>query len=118
MGDQFICFDARQRYTCIQTYLEREIDFDHFVDEGIIEAHYPMHKTKKFKDLKKSIDKYYLSLMKTFTSFGGNWSAYIQPIHLLKKYYGEKFAFYFVYFMHYQGQLILPSLLGLCLFTY
>ena len=43
---------------------------------------------------------------------------YIQPIHLLKKYYGEKFAFYFVYFMHYQGQLILPSILGILLFSY
>ena len=26
MSDAFICFDARQRYTCIQTYLEKEIE--------------------------------------------------------------------------------------------
>ena len=56
--------------------------------------------------------------MKAFVFQSEKWSKYIQPIHLLKKYYGEKFAFYFIYFVHYQGQLIVPSIVGVILFSY
>jgi hypothetical protein len=40
----------------------------------------------------------------------------MEPIHLVKKYYGERFAFFFAYFVHYQAILLYPAFLGLLLF--
>lgn len=40
----------------------------------------------------------------------------MEPIHLVKKYYGERFAFYFAYFVHYQALLVVPAFLGVLLF--
>ena len=41
----------------------------------------------------------------------------MEPIHLVKKYYGERFAFYFAYFIHYQALLVVPAFLGVLLFA-
>ena len=38
--------------------------------------------------------------------------AQMEPIHLVKKYYGERFAFYFAYFVHYKSLLLVPSVLA------
>ena len=44
----------------------------------------------------KNSDKYWKKL--TGSVICGNWYKYCEPIHLVKKYYGERFAFYFLYF--------------------
>jgi len=116
MKKEFQAFDARQRYTCIQWYLETEIDFEHYSNIGIIHDHYPLHRLKAHKVMKKSVNKYWKKLMKTLV--WGNWYKYCEPIHLLKKYYGERFAFYFLFFSTYQAWLFWPSFLGLILFCY
>ena len=46
MKNEFEIFDSRQRYSCVTHYLEREIDFEYYVECGIIEEHYPLHKVK------------------------------------------------------------------------
>ena len=37
---------------------------------------------------------------------------------MLKKYYGEKFAFYYAFFLNYLAFLLYPTVLGLCIFGY
>jgi len=66
--------------------------------------------------MKKSVNKYWKKLMKTL--IWGDWYKYCEPIHLLKKYYGERFAFYFLFFSTYQSWLFYPSFFGLVLFCY
>ena len=116
MKDAFQAFDARQRYTCIQRCLEQEIDFDHYKSIGIIHDAYPLHRLKAHKSVKKSVDKYWQKLTKHLVC--GNWYKYCEPIHLVKKYYGERFSFYFLYFSTYQAFLRLPAFFGLILFVY
>ena len=36
----------------------------------------------------------------------------MEPIHFLKKYYGEKFAFIYLFFNHYVAYLTLPAFFG------
>jgi len=48
----------------------------------------------------------------------GDYSKFMQPLNMLKNYYGEKYAFEFAYLLHYQAWLIIPSLTGLVLFGY
>ena len=115
MKDAFTCFDARQRYTCIQIYLEGEIDFDHYVSIGVIDAHYPLHRLSAHQEVKGSIDKYFNRLYRKLVV--GNWYKYAEPIHLIKKYYGERFAFQFMFFIHYQAFLALPAFVGALLFA-
>ena len=50
--------------------------------------------------------------------FSRRWKKYIQPIHLLKRYNGEAFAFYYIYVMHYITLLFFPAIFGLGLFAY
>lgn len=40
----------------------------------------------------------------------------MQPLNFIKEYYGEKYGFYFAWLIHYTGQLIIPSILGLIFF--
>jgi hypothetical protein len=58
----FTRFDSRQRYICIMKELESEIDFDRYLQAGIIEDHYPLHKTKSTQEIVESVDKYWMSL--------------------------------------------------------
>lgn len=116
MKDAFQAFDARQRYACIQWYLEQEIDFEHYKSIGIIHDAYPLHRLKAHKSVKKSVDKYWGKLTKHLIC--GNWYKYCEPIHLVKKYYGERFAFYFLYFSTYQAFVRVPAFFGLVLFVY
>jgi hypothetical protein len=116
MKDAFQAFDARQRYTCIQWYLEQEIDFEHYKSVGIIHDAYPLHRLEAHKSVKKSVDKYWKKLAKNLVC--GNWYKYCEPVHLMKKYYGERFSFYFLYFATYQAFLRIPAFLGFILFVY
>ena len=48
----------------------------------------------------------------------GDYRRFMQPLNMLKSYYGEKYAFEFAYLLHYQAWLIIPSILGIILFGY
>ena len=37
----------------------------------------------------------------------------MQPLNVIKDYYGEKMAFYFAWLIHYTGWLMIPSVIGL-----
>lgn len=75
-----------------------------------------MHRTRAHKTVIKSINKYWHKLTKSLIF--GNWYKYCEPIHLLKKYYGERFSFYYLYFSTFQTFLKIPAFFGLVLFIY
>ena len=56
--------------------------------------------------------------MKNLRTGNSNWLKYLEPIHLIKKYYGERFGFQFLYFINYQAMLFWPAFFGLVLFVY
>ena len=62
MKNDFEIFDSRQRFTCVTHFLEKEIDFEYYVECGIIEEHYPLHKLQSHKDILKSFEKYFIKL--------------------------------------------------------
>lgn len=47
-----------------------------------------------------------------------SWTSYLLPIHRVKKYYGEKYAIFFLFFTHYQAFLLYPSAFGIALFIH
>jgi len=49
---------------------------------------------------------------------GMKWHKNLEPVHLIKRYYGEKLAFVIMFLLHYQALLVIPSLIGCCLFAY
>lgn len=113
MRKQFQVFDSRQRYSCIMKFLESEIDFDYYMKQGIISEHYPLHRMKAHKEVQNSVNKYLWKL--NIVSIFGNWQKYLQPIHFIKKYYGEEFAFYFFFFLNYTRSLFIPAIGGIAL---
>ena len=42
----------------------------------------------------------------------------MEPLNLIKNYYGEKYAFEFAFIIHYQAWLFIPSILGVLLTIY
>ena len=115
MQNHFTQFDARQRYICIQKYLSEQIDFEHYQAIGVIKEHYPLHKRGMSEEISQSIGKYYWKL--AITLITGSWYKYSQPLHLIKKYYGEKYAFYFTFLLTYQAWLLIPCIVGLVIFS-
>jgi hypothetical protein len=98
------------------SFLESEIDFEHYVTQGIITDHFPLHKLQAHSEVKKSVKNYLWKL--NIISIFGNWKKYLQPIHLIKKYYGEEFAFYFFFFLNYTRSLLIPTIGGIALSIY
>lgn len=65
MGTEYTKFDSRQRYIIIMKELKMEIDFDRYVDLGIIDDHYPLHRTKMTKKIQASITDHFWTLVRT-----------------------------------------------------
>ena len=96
--------------------LSEFLDFDSLMEMGIILEHYPLHRLKSYKAIIKSLENYFPKLESKLIF--GNWTKYSQPIQLIKKYYGEKFAFYFLFFCTYQSHLMVPAFFGSLLTGY
>lgn len=101
------------------SYLEEEIDFELLQDMGVIDQHYPLHDTEHPAILVESLQSNRLRLTASLCCcFSRRWKRHIQPIHLLRRYNGEAFAFYYIYVLHYLTLLAFPAILGLLLFIY
>ena len=48
----------------------------------------------------------------------GSFEHYMQPLSLIKNYYGQDFAFEYAFLLHYQSWLVIPSFFGLLFFFY
>lgn len=74
MKKHFTMFDARQRYLCIQNMLRSELDFDRFVEIGVIAEHYPLHRLSLHDDISDSLLKYLPKLTRRLIC--GGWFRY------------------------------------------
>ena len=101
LADDFVAFDSRLRLECIQEYLTKEINFEHYLNIGVVEDHYPLHKVEGYENLEKSSLKYLRKLSIGLLEGSKKWFKYLEPIQIIKRYYGEKFAFFYLYFIHF-----------------
>jgi len=69
------------------------MDLAYYVEStGAIIAYYPLHKIKNSNEIRRSIMKYKWKICWN-TLFGKKDVKNMEPIHFLRRYYGEKFAF-------------------------
>jgi hypothetical protein len=115
-GEHYNSFESTNKIAIIQHILRKEIDFEMYEFNGVIEDHFPLHTMDSTKEIQHSVDKYITKLTRSF--FTGRFSKYIQPINFLKLYYGEKAALQFAFLIHYQAWLRIPSVISIALFAY
>lgn len=75
-----------------------------------------MHKCNSMNWIQKSLENYKFKMLRGFVL--GGFQKYMQPINIIKLYYGEKYAFEYAFLIHYQSWLVIPSFLGLILYFY
>ena len=92
---------------------ETEFDIEYLIKSGVIIEHFPCHKEER-ENIIKSWKKFGVRL--SFSMVLGNFWENMQPINFIADYYGEEFAFYFAWLVHYTGYLTIPSLFGLIIF--
>jgi len=50
--------------------------------------------------------------------FGSRDTKNIEPIHFMRRYYGEKFAILYLFFNHYVAYLTIPAIAGIVMFMF
>lgn len=116
LKNNYFKFDASARDDAIDDFLQRELDYKYYIATGVIKDHQFMHKSNNIEEIQKSWNSYKNKLMFSFLSFSGSYLRYLQPINMIKNYYGEKQAFLYAYTLHYQAFLIIPTIGGVLVF--
>ena len=85
------------------------MDLGYMEKSHVISDHFPCHNnvrenvTESWHDNKSRL---------VWGFLVGGFESHMQPINFISEYYGEKYGFYFSWLVHYTGQLILPSVIG------
>ena len=80
------------------------------MESGVIIDHFPVHMPERQQIYAGWLKYRYRLVLGMITStFLDN----MQPLNVIKDYYGEKMAFYFAWLIHYTGWLIPPMIIGL-----
>lgn len=96
--------------------LSRELNFRELLSTGVIIDHFPLHKRKLIQKMQFSFDHYYKNLRQGF--YTDKYKKYMQPLNLIKNYYGENYAFEYAFLIHYQAWLQIPTIVGITLTFY
>lgn len=92
-----------------------DMNLDLLLARGIVVEHYPLHEKQEIREeVQDSWIKYRWKILAGF--YTNNWHKYMQPVHFIADYYGEKYAFYFAWLVHYTGMLIVPAVIGFVFF--
>jgi len=107
----FNCFDADEQLQAMEEYMGKEIDFEYLTQASIIENHYPLHNGDTLERIQENFKKYKFKLI--IGMLTGNYDKYMEPLNLIKNYYGEKYAYQIIFHIHYMAWLIIPSFFSL-----
>ena len=89
--------------------LRQELDFDYLMESGVIVEHFPVHMPER-RHITVAWNDYRYRLV--FGMITSKFLDNMQPLNVIKDYYGEKLAFYFAWLIHYTGWLIPPMVIG------
>ena len=113
----FCAFSATESQKIIvDGILGKELDFEQLIGNGIIIDHFPLHKSKLIGKIQYSLRHKYSKLKRAFLY--GNWRKYMEPLNMIKNYYGENYAFEYAFLTHYQAWLQIPAFVGMIIFFY
>jgi len=107
---QYTKFDSVEKHEAIEELLAKEIDFEYYMATGVVEDHYPLHKSDTISQIQSSFSHYKRRLL--FGFLNGSFEKYFEPLDLIKNYFGEKYAFEYAFLMHYQSWLTIPAFFG------
>ena len=105
----FCQFNSRQQQHIVTETLQKEIDFEYLMESGVIVDHFAVHMPERRQIYAGWLDYRYRLVLGMLT---GNFLDNMQPLNVIKDYYGEKMAFYFAWLIHYTGWLIPPMIIG------
>ena len=86
------------------------MDLAYLKQSGSIEDFFPLHSSKAYEAVRASIEKYETKIW--LNTFMGDDTKYLEPIHFLRRYQGEKFAFFYLFFYHYIAYLTIPAIIS------
>ena len=101
----------------MEAIFANQIDFDYYTQTKIILAHFPLHKRNTVDHIENEFNKHRWKLIKGFLPFG-DYMKYMEPLNILKNYYGEKYTFEFTFLLHYQAWLMIPGFIGIFVVLY
>ncbi|XP_069698819.1 anoctamin-4-like [Periplaneta americana] len=95
----------------------REFGIQRLLNANIYVAAYPLHEGTYIED---NVDGERTARRKLFVEWADLMSTFykMQPIHLVKEYFGEEVALYFDWLGHYTKMLVIASVLGILVFLY
>lgn len=115
LTDNYNMFDSRERIEAIIAILSEEINFEYYMKQKVIIAHYPLHKRNP-QIISDSFFQFLPKLRYRFVIGDNKWYEHFTAMNFIKSYYGEKYAWEFVFLVHYQAWLYVPAIAGVILF--
>ena len=106
----FYPFNSRQHQYIVTETLRTELDFEKLIRHGVIKDFFPVHNAER-DNILLSWSEYKWRLQSGFVT--GYFMENLQPLNVIKEYYGEKKAFYFAWLIHYTGWLIPLSIVAI-----